>query len=181
MIFICIMGRTGSGKSEVERTLEQLGFKRSISYTSRKPEIRNGIQETTGNEYKFVSREKFMQLVESGHIIEYEEYSGNLYGTPRPVGAKKYVSVVCVGGLKALREIYEDQVLGIYLKINKNDAFIRAQLRDNSSNNSTKREEEDNRLEKQMEIEADLIINSNQDTNLIVAEILKAVRNKETK
>ena len=177
MKFVCIMGRTGSGKSEVERTLEKMGFKRIISYTSRAPEVRSGVQETSGNEYIFVTREKFMTLVNSGQIIEYEEYSGNLYGTPRPSGAKKYVEVVCVNGLRALRKIYgKQQVLGVYLRLDKETAAERAKNRDNSDNNFSKRYDEDNNLEKQMEEEADLIIDSGKDINLIVGDILKTLR-----
>ena len=45
MKFVCIMGRSNSGKSTVEKTLEQMGFKRSISYTTKEPQIRDGVKE----------------------------------------------------------------------------------------------------------------------------------------
>ena len=64
------MGRSNSGKSTVEKTLEQMGFKRSIYYTTKEPQIRDGVKEKNGDAYRFVSRDKFMSLVESGKIID---------------------------------------------------------------------------------------------------------------
>ena len=77
MQFICLLGITGSGKSTIEKYFESLGYKRSVSYTTRKPQVRDGVQEVDGNEYRFVSVEKFMNLVNKEIIIEYENYSGN--------------------------------------------------------------------------------------------------------
>ncbi len=50
----------------------------SISATTRKP--REG--ERDGVQYYFVSRERFMEMVEAGELLEWAEYSGNCYGTP---------------------------------------------------------------------------------------------------
>ena len=58
MKIVCIMGMSNSGKSTVEAKLEQIGFKRSISYTTREPQIRNGKLEENGVEYRFVSNKK---------------------------------------------------------------------------------------------------------------------------
>lgn len=178
MKFICIMGRSNSGKTTVEKTLEQMGFKRSISYTSREPQIRNGIKEENGKEYIFVTREKFLKLVENNKIIEYEQYNGNLYGTPVPFGAKRYVAVVCLGGYRALKKMYGDQVTGVYLKCDAETSLNRGQQRDGSVSLVKKRLSEDEKLLKDMENEADIIINSNQDLNKMLADILKVIRLK---
>jgi len=178
MKFVCIMGRSNSGKSTVEKTLEQMGFKRSISYTSREPQIRNGIQEKNGHEYMFVSEDKFKELVAKKHIIEYERYGNNLYGTPRPSGAKRYVAVVCIGGYRALKKLYGDQVLGVYLKCDEDIAFSRGQQRDGSTNLVYKRKQEDENLLAEMEKEADIVIDGNQDLNKMLADILKALRDR---
>lgn len=178
MKFVCIMGRSNSGKSTVEKTLEQMGFKRSISYTSREPQVRNGVMEENGNEYNFVSEEKFMSLVEKGKIIEYERYGNNLYGTPRPFGSKRYVAVVCIGGYKALKELYGEQILGVYIKCDEDVALSRGQDRDGSTTLAKQRKHEDEALLKQMEEEADIIIDGNQDLNKMLADILKALRDR---
>lgn len=51
----------------------------SISVTTRAP--REG--ETNGVEYYFVSRGEFERLIKGGGMLEYAQYSGNYYGTPR--------------------------------------------------------------------------------------------------
>jgi len=171
------MGRSGSGKSTVESYLEKMGFRRSISYTTRQPQVRNGKLEENGVEYKFVTEDEFMKLVESGDIIEYERYGNNLYGTPRPYGSKRFVAVVCVGGYKALKKIYGDQVIGIYLECDTNIALERGGNRDkDSSSQVRKRKQEDEELIKQMKESADIVINSNQDINRMIADILKALQ-----
>lgn len=51
----------------------------SVSATTRHP--RPG--EINGVHYHFVSREEFLKMVEEGEMLEYTEYNGNFYGTPR--------------------------------------------------------------------------------------------------
>ncbi len=51
----------------------------SVSATTRRP--REG--EEHGKHYYFISREEFRGLIDSGSMLEYAEYVGNLYGTPR--------------------------------------------------------------------------------------------------
>lgn len=51
----------------------------SVSATTRHP--RPG--EIDGVHYHFVSREQFLKMVANGEMLEYTEYNGNYYGTPR--------------------------------------------------------------------------------------------------
>lgn len=51
----------------------------SISATTRKP--RAG--EVDGVSYYFLSKEEFMKRVHEGDFLEWAEYSGNCYGTPK--------------------------------------------------------------------------------------------------
>lgn len=176
MQIICLMGRTASGKSTAERILEQMGYKRCISYTTREPQFRNGKMEENGNEYMFVTKEKFWELVKEEYIIEYEEYKGNMYGASKPFGSTKFVTVMCIGGYRKLKELYGNQVLGVYLKIDEALARERSGKRDTNDKMLNNREKKDNELIKQMEEEADIIIDASQSENKVVADILKEVR-----
>jgi guanylate kinase len=51
----------------------------SVSCTTRAP--RPG--ERDGIEYRFVTREQFLAMVEAGELLEHAEFAGHLYGTPR--------------------------------------------------------------------------------------------------
>jgi guanylate kinase len=82
-----ITGPSGVGKGTlVNRLLErQPTIWLSVSATTRAP--RPGEQE--GVQYFFLGRPAFEQLVAGGGLLEWAEFAGNLYGTPRqPVEAK---------------------------------------------------------------------------------------------
>ena len=51
----------------------------SVSATTRQP--RPG--EENGKQYFFLSREEFETKIQTGQMLEYAEYVGNYYGTPR--------------------------------------------------------------------------------------------------
>jgi guanylate kinase len=51
----------------------------SVSATTRFP--RPG--EVDGVHYRFVTRDEFRELVDGGGLLEWAEFAGNLYGTPR--------------------------------------------------------------------------------------------------
>lgn len=179
MKFVCIMGRSNSGKSTVEKTLENMGFKRSISYTTREPQVRNNELEKDGKQYHFVKRQKFNELVADGIILEYTEYNGNLYGTPRPHGATKYVAVVEFNGYTELKKIYGNQVIGVFLDCDADVALERGIKRDGSAKLVNARSTEDEALLEKMRDNSDIIINGNQDINKVIADILKKIRDTE--
>ena len=76
-----ISGPSGAGKGTlVARLIEAVPDARlSISATTRKP--REG--EIHGVHYYFSTRDEFMELVEQDGFLEWAEFAGNCYGTPR--------------------------------------------------------------------------------------------------
>ncbi len=78
---IVLTGPSGVGKGTLVRSL--LGrhpeLYLSISVTTRSP--RPG--EIDGKHYYFVSRSQFEQMVTKGELLEWAEFAGNYYGTPR--------------------------------------------------------------------------------------------------
>ena len=76
-----ISGPSGVGKSTVLRELfrdrEDLYF--SISATTRQP--REG--EVDGVHYHFIDVDRFRQMIQEDACLEYAEYVGNFYGTPK--------------------------------------------------------------------------------------------------
>lgn len=80
-LLIIISGPAGSGKGTVIAELMKGTdeFCYSVSATTREP--RPG--EVDGTSYYFVTREQFEEKIGRGEMLEYAEYVGNLYGTPR--------------------------------------------------------------------------------------------------
>lgn len=77
---LVVSGPSGVGKSSViDGVLEQTGAGFSVSATTRDP--RPG--EVDGEDYIFVSESGFDELVEADALLEWAEYGGNRYGTPR--------------------------------------------------------------------------------------------------
>lgn len=73
-------GPSGTGKSTVVNAVTKLygNLHFSVSATTREP--RPG--ELDGREYYFVSRERFLEMAQSGQLLEHAQYVENFYGTP---------------------------------------------------------------------------------------------------
>ncbi|MDY7005340.1 MAG: guanylate kinase [Cyanobacteriota bacterium] len=78
---IVLTGPSGVGKGTLVKSLLQRHpeLVLSISMTTRCP--RPG--EVEGENYYFVDRDKFQQMIETQDLLEWAEFTGNFYGTPR--------------------------------------------------------------------------------------------------
>jgi guanylate kinase len=79
LLFV-ISGPSGTGKGTVVKHLLKTGsFFFSVSATTRAPRA----EDKDGVTYHFITREEFRNKIDSGEMLEYAEFSGNLYGTPK--------------------------------------------------------------------------------------------------
>lgn len=86
-LLITLSGPSGSGKGTIVRSLldKHADTVLSVSATTRDP--RPG--EIDGVHYHFIDRETFLRMIEDHAFLEYAEYNGNFYGTPKaPVEAE---------------------------------------------------------------------------------------------
>ena len=117
-LMIVISGPAGSGKGTVNAHLLSSGeFVYSVSATTRAP--RPG--EVNGVNYHFISREEFEARIASGDMLEYTEYCGNYYGTPKKEAeavlesGKNLILEIEVEGARNVKAKYPDAVLVLLL------------------------------------------------------------------
>lgn len=135
-ILLVVSGPAGSGKGTVLSLLQSKyeGFACSVSATSR-PRLAN---EQEGVNYYYITREKFEKMLESGEILEYTEYCGNYYGTPKSevdkiiASGKNLILEIEVDGAMQIKRKYPDAVLVMIIPPNaaKQEERLRTRNRD---------------------------------------------------
>ncbi len=79
-LLVVISGFSGAGKGTITKKLiENYDYYLSTSATTRKP--REG--EVDGKDYFFKTKEEFKEMIDNDGLIEWAEYVGNYYGTPK--------------------------------------------------------------------------------------------------
>ena len=97
-LLIVISGFSGAGKGTLVKKLidEYERYALSVSMTTRAPRV----GEQHGREYFFVTKEEFEAKIQQEGLIEYANYCGNYYGTP-----KDYVMSMLEQGKNVILEI----------------------------------------------------------------------------
>ncbi len=80
-LLVVVSSPSGGGKGTILKSLfaRNENLRMSVSATTRAP--RAG--EEHGVHYYFIGRDEFKQNIERGAMLEYAEYCGNFYGTPK--------------------------------------------------------------------------------------------------
>jgi guanylate kinase len=114
-VLLVLSGPSGVGKNTVLNALiaQNPQVRYSISATTRPP--RSG--EVHGRHYFFLAEEEFARRVAAGEFLEWAEFCGHRYGTPRPFVAESLaagfhvVLDIDVQGAKRVREARPSAVL----------------------------------------------------------------------
>ena len=113
-LIIVLSGPAGSGKGTVRKIVDKAKhFDFSVSATTRA--LRPG--EVDGVDYVKYSVEYFKELIGQNNMLEYTEYCGNFYGTPKiPVfesinAGRDIILEIEVDGAKQIKKNYPDAVL----------------------------------------------------------------------
>lgn len=115
-VLTVISGFSGVGKGTLVKELLSRfpeNYALSISATTRKP--REG--EQTGREYFFITKPEFKKMIENQDLLEFAEYNGNFYGTPKPYvlkqlrNGKNVILEIEVQGACKIKEQFPDALL----------------------------------------------------------------------
>lgn len=113
-ILIVLSGFSGAGKGTLMRELMKAydNYALSISMTTRTP--RPG--EVDGREYFFSTRETFEEKIAQNGLIEYAEYCGNYYGTPRDyveeqlAKGKDVILEIEIQGMRKVKQMFPEML-----------------------------------------------------------------------
>ena len=108
-LLVVYSGFSGVGKGTVMKEMlkREETFRLSVSETTREP--RPG--EVDGREYYFLTKEKFLEMIEKDEFLEYAQYADNYYGTPKKAvedmlneGYNVFLEIEVQGGLQIMEK-----------------------------------------------------------------------------
>ncbi len=120
-LLIILSGPSGVGKGTVRKHVmkdHSLRLFYSISMTTRTPRP----NEKNGKDYYFVDKETFQKNIDEGNFLEWAEFVGNRYGTPkdkveqwREEGKNVFLEIEVNGATQVLNSIKDEGVVSIFL------------------------------------------------------------------
>ena len=124
-IIVCILGKSGSGKTTiVEKLNKEYGYEILDSYTTRKPRY-NG---ETG--HTFIDDMTFASLPDK---VAYNNFNGNYYCATKQQVDESDLYVIDVPGLKQLKELYHGkEIISIYIDVPMETCLERMRRRGDS-------------------------------------------------
>ena len=120
-LLIILSGPSGVGKGTVRRYIMdnyKIKLSYSISMTTRP--IRD--KEVDGVDYYFVSNEEFDRNIKENNFLEWEEFVGNRYGTPkdkveklRNEGKHVLLEIEVNGATEMMSKVNDDRIISFFL------------------------------------------------------------------
>lgn len=176
---ICLLGKSATGKSTIEKLLETKGLDRVVSYTTRP--MRNG--ERHGSDYWFVDDIDFEIFLKVDQLIEhtvYREWQYGIHENTVDLSLGSYVAVVEPHGYRQIiKKLGKENVIGIYITINDKERLLRSLHREENPDcrEICRRFISDIELFDGIEKEVDLIV-ENEYINLTVEQIMNFINER---
>jgi len=132
-LLIVLSGPSGVGKGTVCKELlkQQADIIYSVSATTREPRV----GEVEGINYFFKPREQFDMMIKNDQLLEWAEYVGNYYGTPRSFveetieQSKDVILEIEVQGALKVKEKYSEGIFIFLMPPSFNELKNRISLR----------------------------------------------------
>ena len=120
-LLIILSGPSGVGKGCVRQEImknDKLGLVYSISMTTREKREK----EVDGRDYYFVTDEEFQRNIDEGNFLEWANFVGHRYGTPkdkveqlRNQGKHVFLEIEINGANQVMSKVHDDRVISIFL------------------------------------------------------------------
>jgi len=110
---IILVGKCASGKDHLRKRLQSLGYKYSVSYTTRPP--RPG--EIQCVDYIFITEKKAEEMIANNEFYELVKFNGWYYGTTKDQFKEDNLFIMTPSGLTHVHPEERKNSLVIYLDI----------------------------------------------------------------
>lgn len=171
---MCLLGKSASGKSTIEKALEKKGFKRIISVTTRP--MRQG--EVDGIDYEYISKEELHELLSNNQLAEHTIYNAWGYGIKKSEFETDEICVCVIEphGYRQIKAQFGDRVVGILLEVDDKERLIRSLTREPRPdvNEIVRRFISDKKLFRDLEEEVDCVIH-NWNCEETVRQVMKTI------
>ena len=108
---LILVGKAAAGKDFLKTRLSNKGFVSGVSHTTRPPRE----NEVNHQDYHFVDKQEFEDMISCGEFVEYMEFNGWYYGQTKKDFDLADVMIMSKDGLDVLPREYRDQCMVIYL------------------------------------------------------------------
>jgi guanylate kinase len=165
---ICLLGHSGSGKTTIAEELSKLGLRVINSFTTRKPRYEGEVGHIFTNKKQYDCNKANNSI--AAEDFRYGEYywatKSQLHGT--------CAYVTNIKGIETLKErCPSKELIVIYLKVNRENRFVRMMHRDNNKDTALERIEHDREAFKDIEDKEylDYVVNGNRPLRMVLSEI----------
>ena len=170
---VILIGPSGTGKSSIEKALEEKGFSRVISYTTR--EKRKG--EVDGVNYHYIDEKTFKDFSKKGYFAETAYYNKHYYGAKKEDFVPFAVAVFETEGLAQV----EDQGIKhflVFIDSEKGALYDRMLKRGDTEVSARNRITLDESLFDPESIDPDLVITNGQteDVEQAISQIAETIK-----
>lgn len=140
---IVLIAPGGAGKDYLKAQLIEKGFTPSVSYTTR-PRRKD---EVDGVSYKFISEEKFKEMIDLNEFREYNCFGDQkwYYGTTKKDFSDSNLFIMTPSGVASLSKEERDSVTVVYLDIPEDVRYTRLTAR-NDADSPQRRIDTDRKL-----------------------------------
>lgn len=132
---LVLVGKAAAGKDHLRKRLIERGLKFGVSCTTRPP--RAG--EINGQDYHFLQEQDFLNLINSGDMIEYQQFIGWYYGLTRDEFENSDVIILNREAVDMLPEDIRKQCMVLFLDIDSETRLERLKERNDSDDSLERR------------------------------------------
>jgi len=132
---LVLVGKAAAGKDHLRKRLIERGFKFGVSCTTRPPRV----GEQNGKDYYFLSEQDFLDLVNLGDMVEYQQFNGWFYGLTRDEFQDSDVIILNREAVDMLPEDIRKECMVMFLDIDINTRLERMQERKDTADSLERR------------------------------------------